>query len=320
MTHQYFIIMKNIILNVVFCLVSILFISCEDELIMTSFVDTAERTPVSDGFNVSVEIPISTINFAIVEAHVELSKHEDMSGAKLYTIEDVIWHGCSETKEYYVTFTNLEPSIQYYYRLVVEGFVGNDNFTAQMSTFTFKKNSFISPSISYTVYTKGFVDMGVSVKWAACNLGAEMPADTGTLAGWGDPTGLLNSTDDEDYGGKYPPSNISGSSLDIVTQKLGSNYRTPTKEQYLELINNCTVRYSEYRGSTGWMVISSKGNAIFFPCTSKDGYVSRYWTATFSTSQNKPVYLGLGKSDYKEDIKAYVDVRSAKGRFRPVCK
>jgi len=33
------------------------------------------------------------------------------------------------------------------------------------------------------------VDLGLSVRWADCNLGAEKPEDYGGLYGWADPTG-----------------------------------------------------------------------------------------------------------------------------------
>ena len=35
------------------------------------------------------------------------------------------------------------------------------------------------------------VDLGLSVKWASCNLGADAPNDYGGYFGWGDPTGQL---------------------------------------------------------------------------------------------------------------------------------
>ncbi len=38
------------------------------------------------------------------------------------------------------------------------------------------------------------VDLGLSVRWADCNLGAEKPEDYGGLYGWADPTGECTDT------------------------------------------------------------------------------------------------------------------------------
>lgn len=318
-------VMKNTILKIAVCLLAAFFSSCEDELIMTSIVDVVQRDPVADGMDVTMKLTVTTVDFCIIEGFVELSKNEDLSGSIQVSIPGVELQSTTEGAEYKVSFSNLEPSQTYYYRVVIRGFTGDfeytgeyGNFNSKVSRYSFKKGSFKSPSVNYTIYTSGMVDMGVSVKWAACNLGADNPAEPGDTSGWGDPTGKLSSSDEEDYGGKYPATDISGSALDIVTAKMGAAYCTPTYLQYLELLEKCAWRYSNYRGATGWLVISDAGKAIFFPCTNTAGRSTRYWTANYNITLNLPVMVAIGPFDNVSEIKGYGDKRYNKGLFRPV--
>ena len=72
------------------------------------------------------------------------------------------------------------------------------------------------------------VDLGLSVMWANCNLGARAPEEYGGYFGWGDPTGTLWDGNGiymqagafvwntDNYGGMNPPTNIGGTPLDVV--------------------------------------------------------------------------------------------------------
>ena len=70
------------------------------------------------------------------------------------------------------------------------------------------------------------VDLGLSVRWADCNLGAEKPEDYGGLYGWADPTGECTDTNvyddnwnwlaDSLYGGYMPTRDICGTLLDMI--------------------------------------------------------------------------------------------------------
>ena len=67
------------------------------------------------------------------------------------------------------------------------------------SNFELQKENFIYPTVSYTKDTDlvhwmraslyDFVDLGLSVKWATCNVGAEKPEDYGMYFAWGEPDG-----------------------------------------------------------------------------------------------------------------------------------
>lgn len=132
-----------------------------------------------------------------------------------------------------------------------------------------------------------WVDLGLSVKWATCNVGASSPSDYGSYYAWGETT-PKNVYSWAQY--KYRVSgddwiNISFSKYNTV-DKLGSVdnktqldlsddaahtnwgglWRMPTEAEFNELKSNCTYTWATLNGKRGFMVTSKKnGNSIFFP-------------------------------------------------------
>ncbi|MBR2084214.1 MAG: hypothetical protein IJ879_06315 [Muribaculaceae bacterium] len=121
------------------------------------------------------------------------------------------------------------------------------------------------------------VDLGLSVLWANCNLGASSPTDYGGYFAWGDPTGALWSADgisyDEqgytwntsNYGGNKPPADISGTDLDVVTVHWGDGWRMPTYAEMKELMNRCQWTKLEQGGIKWYEATGPNGNSIDLP-------------------------------------------------------
>jgi hypothetical protein len=132
------------------------------------------------------------------------------------------------------------------------------------------------------------VDLGLSVKWASCNVGATKPEGYGGYYGWADPTGTKTSTNDDDYPSANPPSEISGTEYDIARAKWGGNWRFPTIEEMEELVYNCTWTWTTQNGVNGMKVVGPNGNSIFLPAAGYRGgtgmsYVGTdggYWSGT----------------------------------------
>ena len=121
------------------------------------------------------------------------------------------------------------------------------------------------------------VDLGLSVLWSNCNLGASSPTDYGGYFAWGEPTGTLWSGEGIDYddkgyswntsnyGGKNPPAEISGTDLDIVAVHWGDGWRMPTNNEMNELITKCRLMRLE-KGGVRWLEITGpNGNSINIP-------------------------------------------------------
>lgn len=130
------------------------------------------------------------------------------------------------------------------------------------------------------------VDLGLSVKWASCNLGAESPEKDGYYLSWGEssPKGSyeLKTYSLYDYTWQeYTTSpEVLPKELDPATVLLGDGWRTPTKEEWQELLDNCTIEYVKYNNTTAGVKITGKNNnKIFMPYT---GYYSQYGKATNS--------------------------------------
>lgn len=158
------------------------------------------------------------------------------------------------------------------------------------------------PTADGTIINEGAVDLGLSVQWAACNLGANTPWDEGDKFEWG------NQSD-------YAPENICGTSYDQATQRLGEPWRLPTKEEAQELLSKCRWHLTEYRGVNGYTVTGPSGNAIFFPTEYSYIYL---WTGTLDISSNKAYVLHASSyPPYKPEIS--IESRGIRRNIRPVC-
>lgn len=130
--------------------------------------------------------------------------------------------------------------------------------------------------------TSELVDLGLSVKWRSCNIGASSPEEYGGLYQWAgldDVTDMSICIDWEKYDTKSYGTKDNKTTLlpedDVAHIKLGGKWRMPTLAEWEELINtdNCTWNWGKLNGVNGYMVTSNKnGNSIFLPAR---GYRSR---------------------------------------------
>ena len=121
------------------------------------------------------------------------------------------------------------------------------------------------------------IDLGLSVLWANCNLGAKQPRDYGTRVAWGEPTGMLWSGvgvgwndngytwNTSNYGGNNPPADIAETSLDIVAQNWGDGWHVPSYSEAKELCEQCQWKLQTYGDIKWYEVIGPNGNSIIMP-------------------------------------------------------
>ena len=136
-----------------------------------------------------------------------------------------------------------------------------------------------------------YVDLGLSVKWATCNVGASSSEDYGNYYAWGETKTKSSYDDDNCKTFRKSIGDIGGTSRDVAHVKWGSPWRLPTMAEFEELLDsvNCTWDWTTQGGHEGYKVTSRKnGNSIFLPAagwrygTSLDdtdtcGY---YWSST----------------------------------------
>jgi hypothetical protein len=139
-------------------------------------------------------------------------------------------------------------------------------------------------SISQPTLDK-WVDLGLSVLWAAWNVDATSPEEYGGYYAWGETSTKSDYTIgnyihreradyDHDHSGddcqcweyKFIGNEISGTQYDVAHVKWGDGARMPTSAEVAELISYCTFEYGHYNGSMGTYVTGPNRNSIFLPC------------------------------------------------------
>ena len=128
----------------------------------------------------------------------------------------------------------------------------------------------------------GYVDLGLSVKWATCNVGASKPEDYGNYYAWGETTTKSSYTESNSktYGKKM--GDIAGnSSYDAATANWGGDWRMPTKAEQEELLKNCTWTWTTQNGVNGHNVKGPNGNSIFLPAAGRRDWSSLYEAGSF---------------------------------------
>ena len=185
------------------------------------------------------------------------------------------------------------------------------------------------------------VDLGLSVNWAAWNVGASKPEECGGYYAWGE-------TEEKDYYGwstykwckgdrstltKYCTDSsygtVDGKTVlepadDVAHVRWGDGWRMPTEDEISELVNRCIWEWMEnYNGVNGYKVTGPNGNSIFLPAagyrggTSLDfaGSIGVYWSSTLFSGYSHgacELYFGSGVHD------VHVGVRYCGRGVRPV--
>ena len=146
-------------------------------------------------------------------------------------------------------------------------------------------------SSSGTISGHAYVNLGLSVKWATCNVGASSSEDYGNYYAWGETSTKSTYTEDNSktYGKSSYNYDIGGnSSLDAARANWGGTWRLPTEAEAQELRDECDWEWTTQGGKNGYKVTGPSGRSIFLPAAGyRDGSVlddagedGFYWTST----------------------------------------
>ena len=176
----------------------------------------------------------------------------------------------------------------------------------------------------------GYADLGLSVKWATCNLGASNPEEYGDYYAWGETytkmtydwsvylwcNGSYNSLTKYNTSSSYgrvDNKTFLDAADDVARAKLGGKWRMPTDAEWTELRSKCTWTWTTQKGVNGYRVTSKiNGNSIFLPAAgSRDdaslggaGSYGKYWSSSLNTGYPLDAWgVGFGsgrvsRSDY----------------------
>lgn len=161
-----------------------------------------------------------------------------------------------------------------------------------------------------------FVDLGLSVKWATRNIGAETPEEAGQFFAWGEIEGYYKEENHvfswenykwcrgkEDLLTKYCTSTKYGLVDDLILLQpeddaasviMGGSWRIPSEAEWRELYSNCSRTWTEKNGVKGNIFVSRvNGNSIFIPSIRikyKVTDIGEYWTNRIDKSYNSNAY------------------------------
>ena len=153
------------------------------------------------------------------------------------------------------------------------------------------------------------IDLGLSVKWANCNLGALKPTDCGNYYAWGEIEMKSNYNSDNYALNEKNIKKNNVSFQDVVKKELGNSWRIPTMEEIEELINKCQWEWEVRNGNKGYRIIGPNGNSIFLPICGyrfvsslyDKGIKGEYWSSTPFTSNDQYAYA-LRFTEYNKMI------------------
>lgn len=177
---------------------------------------------------------------------------------------------------------------------------------------------FISAICNFSTLTppSGCVDLGLSVLWASCNLGASKPTECGGYYQWAGTTDVSDTgiyldwnncpyhtgSDEKSGWTKYTTKygtldykEVLESMDDAASVALGGKWRIPTDKEWNQLRNGCSWIWTSIDGVNGYKVKSNMAgytdNWIFLPAAGnrymygqyKVGVYGSYWSSSLNT-------------------------------------
>lgn len=143
-----------------------------------------------------------------------------------------------------------------------------------------------------------YVDLGLSVKWATCNVGATSPEQYGERYAWGETQAKSSYTG---YNSKTYVKNgiwniVGDLEYDAARAMWGGTWRLPTDKEIRELCQQCLVSYDPVRG--GYVYVSREnGASVFFPeHGGEPAYdkASVYWSGISTDRTNAASFRSTG--------------------------
>ena len=167
-----------------------------------------------------------------------------------------------------VSLSNLSAQTKYYY--VAYAIKSGEELYGEARNFTtMEANIPLCPDDNHP----HMIDLGLpsGTKWACCNVGANAPEEYGGYYAWGETqTKSEYNWDTYKYGSSSKNvmnigSDIAGTSYDAATVNWGTPWCMPSLTQIMELLNNCTSKWTSVNGVNGRKFTGSNGSNIFLP-------------------------------------------------------
>lgn len=171
-----------------------------------------------------------------------------------------------------------------------------------------------------------WVDLGVGVKWATCNVGATKPENYGSYFAWGDikpkseytwtnykfrVTGnswnnvTLSKYNTDSNRGTVDNKETLDLSDDAARANWGGTWRMPTYAEMMKLRTECDWKWTTQGGKKGYKVTGKNGNSIFLPAAgdrdgtgfSNGGSYGEYWSSSLHENGSYYAWSVIFSSD-----------------------
>ena len=209
-------------------------------------------------------------------------------------------------------------------------------FVAALAGFTFNACDDDDDNASKTsAFDTHAVDLGLpsGLLWADQNVDANTPEEYGDYFAWaetetknsyywdtykyGDGKTFTKYVPKGDEGGKngfYDNKTVLDRADDAASQNWGGQWRTPTINEWQELLDNCTWTWTPRGEVNGYLVTGPSGNSIFLPA----GGFRRYGFLDYNNSYGNYWSASLIDSDIDSVYELYFnnDSQSVNNRFR----
>ena len=260
-------------------------------------VSATSKNGKSDSFSVSVPEPVVAVENIVFES---VDVMMPLGGAPLTELvfepaaseyahaTEVVW---SSTNQSVVAIDEEGRAVAVDY--------GTSTVTATLGELS----ATATVTVSQEADGKG-VDMGLSVRWAVCNVGAQLAPEYGDVFAWAETEAWHSgksvsfqaykwSDKTDQYGNTYTKYTWADQNFiidledDAAHVNWGQKWRMPTEEEYKELIDNCEwikgTRKHDGNDINGYTAVAPCGARIFFPCV--EGWMTGAYTGVFFDNQ-----------------------------------
>lgn len=272
---------------------------------------------------------------------VEMTAAANLSG-KLYGIGKTVYvdtdkqkrgfeywkKGTSDTKtvyadmgseSYFAELTGVESNTDYVVRAFAQDQVGNIRYsdnTVEVNSGEIEGSADVGGSENGHEY----VDLGLSVKWATCNVGANSPEESGGYYAWAETeekdwydsnTHKYHKNAKESKYGSADGKTVLEPMDDAAHVNWGGAWRMPSRGEFEELCNDCLWTWTTINGVNGYTVTSKiNGNSIFLPATGTKhcgelmwgNEIGYYWSNTLNYEREDKADRLWFSNDYGKGV------------------